>query len=393
MKVKYIFFCLITLILCNSGVFAQSKDKINKIVIDAGHGGTDPGCIGKMSKEKNVTLSVALKLGALIEEHMPEVQTIYTRKTDVAVELFKRAKIANDHHADLFISIHCNAAENRSAHGVETWVVGLDKSAASIEVARKENAAMLLEEDYENNYDGYDPNSTEANAILSMYVSAYLKNSALLASKVQNNLLKSTKLTDRSVRQAGFWVLYKVAMPSILIELGFLSNAVEEKFLIQESNQNLMAISIYNAVAEYKNAQDGTQYPTLSLTGTKINTPKKEEIATKTNPEKPTVKAETQPNAAVEATPQNGIRFRVQIASSRENINVNDARFSKASSKKVLKYFENNVWKYTAGDETTFEGAQAVQKTLKTAFPDCFIVAFKDNKKIPVTEARDAIKK
>ncbi len=370
-----LFLCFAIIITCPTVGFSQSKDKVHKIVIDAGHGGSTPGCIGKLSKEKDVTLSVALKLGALIEEHMKEVKTIYTRKTDIAVELYKRAEIANTNHADLFISIHCNAAENKAAHGVETWVMGLDKSAASIAVAKKENAEILLEKDYQEKYDGYDPNSPEANIIFSMYSSAYLKNSAIIASKVQNNLVKNSQLTDRSVRQAGFWVLYKVAMPSILIELGFLSNAVEEKFLIKESTQNMMAISIYNAIVEYKNQLEGTSYSTLSLSGTKIKAPE--------------VKEE-EPAAPVVETPAaqsvNGVTFRVQIASSKENLNVNDARFSKAT--KVMKHFEGNLYKFTSGNEATFAAAQAIQQSLKAHFPDCFIVAFKDNKKIPVSEAR-----
>lgn len=249
----------------NAVIFAQSSEKKFKLVIDAGHGGEDPGCRGKKSQEKTVTLNVALKLGKLISDNYDDVQVIYTRKTDVFVEVYKRAVIANNNHADLFVSIHCNAAENKSAHGVETWVMGLAKSDANMEVAKKENAAILKEKNFENNYEGFNPNSPEANVIFSLHTSAYMNHSIMLADKVQKNLVRNTHLLDRTVKQAGFWVLYKVAMPSILIELGFLSNAVEEEYMIKPSSQDVMAVSIYNAFVEYRNALDGTNKPLLPL--------------------------------------------------------------------------------------------------------------------------------
>ncbi|MEG2070269.1 MAG: N-acetylmuramoyl-L-alanine amidase, partial [Bacteroidales bacterium] len=251
MNRKKWFLLLLLLTFFNVVNFAQTKDKTFKVVIDAGHGGEDPGCLGKKSKEKNVNLAVALKLGALISSNYDNVQVIYTRKSDVTVEVYKRAVIANTNHADLFISIHCNAATDRSAHGIETFVMGVGKSDANQEVAKKENAAILREKNFENNYEGFNPNSPEANIIFSLYSSAYLKNSIILADKVQKNLIRNTQLRDRMVQQAGFWVLYKVAMPSILIELGFLSNSVEEEYLTREMSQDLMATSIYNAFVSY----------------------------------------------------------------------------------------------------------------------------------------------
>lgn len=249
----------------NAVIFAQSPEKKFKLVIDAGHGGEDPGCPGKKSKEKTVTLNVALKLGKLISDNYDDVQVIYTRKTDVFVEVYKRAVIANNNHADLFVSIHCNGAENKSAHGVETWVMGLEKSGANMEVAKRENAAILKEKNFENNYEGFNPNSPEANVIFSLHTSAYMNHSIMLADKVQRNLVRNTHLVDRTVKPGGFWVLYKVAMPSILIELGFISNAVEEEYLIKPSSQDVMAVSIYNAFVEYRNALDGTNKPLLPL--------------------------------------------------------------------------------------------------------------------------------
>lgn len=265
MNIKNGFLLLCCLTFFNAVIFAQSQEKKFKLVIDAGHGGEDPGCRGKKSQEKTVTLNVALKLGKLISDNYDDVQVIYTRKTDVFVEVYKRAVIANNNHADLFISIHCNAAENKAAHGVETWVMGLAKSDANMEVAKKENAAILKEKNFENNYEGFNPNSPEANVIFSLHTSAYMNHSIMLADKVQKNLVRNTHLLDRTVKQAGFWVLYKVAMPSILIELGFLSNAVEEEYMIKPGSQDMMAVSIYNAFVEYRNALDGTNKPLLPL--------------------------------------------------------------------------------------------------------------------------------
>ena len=257
----------------NAVSLGQVQEKKFKLVIDAGHGGEDPGCRGKKSQEKTVTLNVALKLGKLISDNFDDVQVIYTRKTDVFVEVYKRAVIANNNHADLFISIHCNAAENKAAHGVETWVMGLAKSDANMEVAKKENAAILKEKNFENNYEGFNPNSPEANVIFSLHTSAYMNHSIMLADKVQKNLLHNTHLFDRTVKQAGFWVLYKVAMPSILIELGFLSNATEEEYMIKPTSQDVMAVSIYNAFVEYRNALDGGHRKGLPLPAVHENAP------------------------------------------------------------------------------------------------------------------------
>lgn len=257
----------------NAVSIGQVQEKKFKLVIDAGHGGEDPGCRGKKSQEKTVTLNVALKLGKLISDNFDDVQVIYTRKTDVFVEVYKRAVIANNNHADLFISIHCNAAENKAAHGVETWVMGLAKSDANMEVAKKENAAILKEKNFENNYEGFNPNSPEANVIFSLHTSAYMNHSIMLADKVQKNLVHNTRLYDRTVKQAGFWVLYKVAMPSILIELGFLSNATEEEYMIKPTSQDVMAVSIFNAFVEYRNALDGGHRKGLPLPAVNENTP------------------------------------------------------------------------------------------------------------------------
>ena len=389
-KIAFLFCMVLTFF--NAMVFGQVSEsggtnKVKKIVLDAGHGGDDPGALGKRAKEKDITLSVILKLGKLISENCEDVEVLYTRKKDMSVDLYKRARYANENHADLFISIHCNAAKNLSAHGVETYVMGLHRSEANLAVARQENAAILKEKNYENNYEGFNPNSTEASVIFSLYASAYLKNSAVLAAAVQKNLVANTHIYDRQVQQAGFWVLYKVAMPSILIELGFISNYNEESILMDEKAQNTMARSIYNAFIEYKNKMEGTNKPYLSVEPINkekiIKNAKKEEEDKKSEEAKPT---EPAPKPSVPNDSLN-VRFRVQIYASPEEIPFTDTKFKNAADLK--KYSENNWWKYTSGDAKTFEEAKVLLKELKeNGFPDAFIVSFKNEVKITNDEAR-----
>lgn len=392
-KISILVFLFLSFFLINT--YAQNNEQVKTIVIDAGHGGHDSGCLGKKSKEKDVVLKMALKVGKLINEKFPDVKIIYTRKTDVFVELYRRAEIANNSKANLFISIHCNAAENTSAHGVETYVMGIEKSEASKAIAKRENSVILLEKNYETNYDGFDPNSPEANVIFSLYASAYLKSSAIMASKVQNNILKNTNLTDRTVRQAGYWVLYKVAMPSILVELGFLSNTKEENFLLNDDNQNTMAYSICNGFIEYKNQMEGTSVPLYSLKNntpaTSTPTPTHPSTQTPTTPsaENPqsTSHAENQTTPSSSNTSANSIRFKVQFMALPESISTSDKRF--AGLPDVNKYFENKYWKYTAGNVAKYEDILPILKTVKKQYGDAFVVAFKGDKKIPVAEARN----
>lgn len=449
MNIKNLFLLFLGLTFLNATAFCQQKDKKFKVVIDAGHGGEDPGCLGKKMQEKTVNLNVALKLGKLISDNYPDVQVIYTRKTDVFVEVYKRAVIANNNHADLFISIHCNAAENHAAHGVETWVMGLEKSAANTEVVRRENATILKEKNFENNYDGFNPNSPEANVIFSLHTSAYMNHSILLADKVQKNLVKATHFTDRLVNPGRYWVLYKVAMPSILIELGFLSNATEEEYMIKPSSQDLMAVSIYNAFVDYRNALDGTNKAGLSMpkaTSTqvpqaqtvddgvaaepsKLRRSTDEGVAAEPSRVQPSsdpdvvaepVKNEPKPsqtpsaqtdkvpannstpantNATVPAQtnttsnmPQNthNVRFRVQFAAVPENISITDSRFAKL--KDVRKYREGKFWKYTTGNTKTLQEAREILKTVQPQYKDAFIVAFDGENKIPVSQAVELCK-
>lgn len=391
-KIIFLFCLLLTFFNLQSwGQESSMNGKVARIVIDAGHGGEDPGALGKRVNEKDVNLAVALKFGKLISQNYNDVEVIYTRQKDQSVDLYKRARIANEKKADLFVSIHCNSAKNRAAQGVETFVMGLHKSEASLAVARQENAAILKEKNYETNYEGFNPNSPEANVIFSLYSSTYLKNSILLAAAVQKNLVNNTHFTDRQVQQAGFWVLYKVAMPSILVELGFISNYDEESILMDEKAQNTMAACLYNAFVDYKNNIEGTDKKGIEIQPIKNQTilrevAQKAEEAAKEK-EKAEAEKKEQPSLAVSLPDSIQIRFRVQIYASPDDLPFTDAKFQNADNLK--KYQENGWWKYTSGDAKTFDEVKALQNNLKkNGFPDAFIVAFKNEVKISLDEAR-----
>jgi N-acetylmuramoyl-L-alanine amidase len=235
---------------------STSKYAVRTVCIDAGHGGKDEGASGfSGKKEKNIALAVALKLGAYIEQNFPDVKVVYTRKTDVFVELYERAAIANRAKADLFISIHLNSSTNSDAYGCEAWVLGLHRSESNLEVAKRENAVIKLEDQQEQHYE-FDPNSEAGHIIMSMAQTAYLDQSIDLASNVMDQFENKVKRKSRGVKQAGFMVLYKTAMPATLIELGFISNQEEESFLSHEEGQDYIASAIYRSFAAYKARMD-----------------------------------------------------------------------------------------------------------------------------------------
>lgn len=306
---------------------AQSKFTLKTVVIDAGHGGKDPGAIGQnKTNEKDIALVVALKLGDYIQKQYPNVNVIYTRKTDVFLELHERAAIANKNKADLFIAVHVNSSPNKETYGTSTYVLGLHRTEANLEVAKRENSVINLEDDKDKNYD-FDPNTPEGHIIMSMKQNAFLDQSIDFASKVENQFENYAKRKSLGVKQAGFYVLYKTAMPSILAEIGFISNAEEEKYLNSVKGQDLIATGLFNAFKDYKTeleGSEGAQYAyelaveqqkqevktetkpvTKTETKPEVITETKVEVKTEAKPEtKPEVKAETKPEVKPEVKPE-----------------------------------------------------------------------------------------
>lgn len=352
-----IFFGISLLIhsLCIEGV-SQVENKITKVVLDAGHGGKDPGAVGKNSKEKDIVLDIALRAGKYINENLEDVEVVYTRKTDEFIELRKRAQIANEAGADVFISIHCNANQSSRPYGSETYVMGLHKTLDNLDVAKTENAAIYYEEDYKTQYEGFNPDADEDYIVLSMFQSSSIEQSIDLSSKVQYQFRERVGRKDRGVKQAGFWVLYKTTMPGILIELGFISNSVEEKFLLSEDGKVYMASAIYRAFKEYK-----LQYE-------EINKDLKPVIVKKEEPK-----------------PQ--VFYRIQFASYKKEKSLDFKKFR--GLKDVKMYEHNGQFKYTTGNEDSLEKAKALKEELiKNGYEDVFIVAFVNDERIPLDEAK-----
>jgi N-acetylmuramoyl-L-alanine amidase len=240
-------------LLNSSSTLVKPEFKVDVVVIDAGHGGKDPGTRGKKALEKDVALKIALKLGNHIEKNIPGVKVIYTRKGDKYLALDERAEIANKNKADLFICIHANALPGSKAHGTETYVMGLHKDNSNFELAKRENSVILMDENYKERYEGFDPNSPESYILFSLTQSAYQESSLLFAKKVEEQFKLRAGRKSRGVKQAGFVVLWRTTMPSVLIEAGFLSDSSEEQFLSTNSGQELIASGIYRAFKEYKN--------------------------------------------------------------------------------------------------------------------------------------------
>jgi len=397
------FFTVFILIGLIFGVNLPSDaQKVKRVVIDAGHGGHDPGALGRTSKEKDITLSIALKTGKFIEENLPDVEVIYTRKTDVFVELYRRAKIANEAKADLFISIHCNANKSSTPYGAETYVMGLHKSEANLLVAQTENASILLEDDYHAKYEGFDPTSPEGYIFFSMLQNAYLDQSLGLASNVQKHFKDRVNLFDRGVKQAGFLVLYKTTMPSILIETGFLSNAKEEKILSSEEGQIYIASAIFRAVKDYKRGIEKTlpsgpeidELKDKPLLAQKDNdniiTPTANVPDSKPDVVIPVVENTTKPddNITEPVKPSDrSVVFKVQFLASKSLLSTSDPQFK--GLKNTDHYFHNGLYKYTYGNEDTPEAANALVKELSgKGFKGCFVVAFRNNERIDVEEAK-----
>lgn len=336
--------------------------RMKTIVLDAGHGGKDPGCIGANAKEKDNTLAIVLKVGALLENHFPDLKVVYTRDSDVFVELNERAAIANRAKADLFVSVHCNAMPASSAaHGTETYVLGLHRMDDNLEVAKRENASIYYEDNYQQKYDGYDPNSAEAHIMSSSWQSSYLEQSILFAQYVQQFAETEAEREDRGVKQAGFLVLRETAMPSVLIETGYLTNSNEEEYLASEDGQNQMALSIFEAICAYKDHMESGVRSMVAKTNAKAKTVSKTSslTASTTLPARETVTKQpvSTPKKPVN-TPAAPRAFRIYLLSWPNRLDPNAGQLGLLSN--VKEEFKDGKYHYYIGDYTKKEDAEKV---------------------------------
>lgn len=378
-------FGIIIFLILFSFLSGVSQEYMDVVVIDAGHGGKDPGAIGSKVKEKKITLAIALKLGDYIEEKLEDVKVIYTRKKDKFVPLHKRSEIANKNEADLFISIHCNATKSRRAYGAETYVMGPHKNEDNLEVAKQENASVLLEDNYKDQYDGFDPNSPEAHIIFSLYQNTYLDQSLKIADRVQTQFRERVSRHDRGVKQAGFLVLWQVAMPSILVETGFLSNLNEQQFLSSEKGQAYIASAIFRAFRNYKNkVESGIEAPRDSLKEEK-ETKAKEDIASKQNSDEIEKDVGGHNNEAKkDKEEKDELFFAVQFATSTKKKAVSS--FDNVSD--VKRYYQDGMYKYYTGHERSLNSAVSLQHKIQNlGYDDAFVIAFYKGERISVNEA------
>lgn len=326
------------------------------VVLDAGHGGKDPGNRGNGFREKEIALNIVLKVGEALEKH-GDIEVIYTRKNDVFIELNERARIANEANADLFVSVHLNA-HNSQAYGTETFVLGLHKSQENFEVAKKENSVIFLEEDYEITYGGFDPNSPESYIGMALMQEEYLNQSILLADFIQQNFTHKLKRKNRGVKQAGFLVLKNAVMPSVLIETGFLTNNQEGPYLNSKQGQEKLSQAIVDAIIKYAD---------------NINLSNLESIASN-NP------------GLTKADHYEGISFKVQLAAGSTKLETKPYNFK--GLREVTREKEGKLFKYYYGDTSSYIKIQELHREAKQkGYPSSYVVAFKDGKKITVNEA------
>lgn len=419
---KYYRILLFFLILF-TGLNAQEDPEagyhIKTVVIDAGHGGKDPGAVGSKSKEKDIVLSIALKVGEYIKKNFPKTKVIYTRDKDVFVKIHERSKIANDNNADVFISIHANAAANKSASGTETFVMGTKYLSKNKEYMAKENNVIFLEEDYEQNYQ-LDVQTPQAQIMLSMMQAAYLDNSIRFAEKIEHQFEKRVGRKSRGVHQSVLHVLYNTRCPSVLVETGFISNPTEEKYLISEQGQTYLASGIYRAFRDYKlqsegwslaeidslvkvQQEKGTALPDGPVSDEESSakkTKKKEDykVVEDNKKQKETTKEEAKKKDEEEKKESKksknkelNVYFSVQLTSSSDQVSLEDKLFENASD--VFEYQQGGWYKYASGKFATFEEAFKQKQALKAAgFEGVFVIAFEQDKRISIQEAKEKLK-
>lgn len=375
--------CMIPIINVTAG-----NEKKFTVVLDAGHGGHDPGAIGRRGKEKNINLSVALKLGRLIEDNCPDTKVVYTRKKDVFLPLHKRAEIANNAKANLFISIHTNAIAARNSHirGTETYTLGLHKTQENLEVAKKENAVILIEDDYKQRYAGFNPNSSESYIIFEFMQDKNMAQSVDFATLIQRHFKRCNRV-DKGVHQAGFLVLRETSMPSVLIELGYISNPSEETYLLSDNGSSNLANAIYNAFLNYKskNGYGNINIPENIVDETNI-------VINETNDNRiediENVECNNNDNneSLITATQNESPVFKIQIMTSDKKLSSRSKQFKGLFP--VDCYKEKGLYKYTYAEDTNYNNVLRIKRTkVDRKFKDAFIIAFKNGEKMDINQA------
>lgn len=340
----------------------QAKEKTFTIVIDPGHGGKDPGAIGYSVKEKTINLAVALAFGEMIEKKHPDTRVVYTRKTDRFIELDERANIANRNKADLFVSIHTNAVKRGSSvKGTETFTLGLARTDENLEVAMRENSAILLEDNYLQRYEGFDPTSTESYIIFEFMQNKHMEQSIGFASSIQKEFVKE-KRGNRGVKQGGLLVLRKTSMPAVLVELGFISNRDEERFMASASGQRVLARALYNAFDKFKKEYERKKG---ALNGANGNS---------------TVVAASSSAVHTAVSKKSAVVYKIQILTSGKKLPANSKEFK--GYKHVDSFKEKGLYKYTYGETSDLNEIRALRRKVAKDFKDAFIIKFVDGKKV-----------
>ena len=367
----------------------QNGYKFKTVVIDAGHGGKDPGSVGKTGTEKEVVLSIALKLGQYIEARLPDVKVVYTRKTDEFIPLHQRADIANSHKADLYISIHANGNVSNLVTGTETLVLGLHRAEENFEVAKKENSVILLEDDYTTHYEGFDPNSPESYMIFSLMQNLYFEQSINFAAQVQHQFRDRATRKDRGVKQQGLLVLARTSMPGVLIETGFMTNPEEEQYLLSEPGQDYIASAIFRAFRDYKNMMENKNVyfadkadkldsdvykrsPDTLLPVRSLNSSGENEDSGDT----------VRLYVAKAMTP---VVFKIQVLASAKKIPQHDPQFK--GNKEIEELKVGGLYKYVVDGSDSYSEAIANCKQLQARFPGAFVIAVKGDTIIPLDQA------
>lgn len=356
-----------------AGSQERASLRLKKVVIDAGHGGRDPGAISPDGKvrEKNITLSVALKLGELINKRHPDVEVIYTRKTDIFIPLDERTKIANRNKADLFISIHVNAAQSRAASGSETFVMGVNKTSSNLEVTMLENSVIMLEgDDYSTRYEGFNPNDPESYIVFSLLQNAHIEQSLLMASLVQKQFAKGPIKIDRGIKQGPLLVLWKTGMPGVLVELGFISNQNDLRILNDKKSHDKFAEGIFNAFEEYKNQYEKGYQNTSAVNDSSLSRTIEASLRDTSVPVKPSPPPSLQEH------------FRIQILAVSKILPSGAPDLKGRRDAKYIK--AGNLYKYTIGEYKTVEEAKLAQDEIRRVFPQAFIIKVRNNTIVPL---------